>query len=92
VELGLLKALLGDITKQRQALDSIFMEKQEIDAYKAQTGVASVSKAMRPNSNPTGQRKRITGIRSRNGYYQACTRFFEQARDFATCSIRTSSN
>lgn len=65
----------------QQALDSIFMEKQEIDAYKANTGVASVSKAMRPKGNPTGQRKRITGIRTRNGYYQACTRFFEQARD-----------
>ena len=65
----------------QQALDSIFMEKQEIDEYKAQTGVDSVSKAMRPNGNPTGQRKRITGIGSRNGYYQACTRFFKLARD-----------
>jgi len=37
--------------------------------------------AMRPRGNPTGQRKRITGIRTRNGYYEACTRFFNQARD-----------
>jgi hypothetical protein len=64
-----------------QAMKAIFMEKAEIDEFKAKTGVKSVSKAMRPNGNPTGQRKRTTGIGSRNGYSQACTRFFEQARE-----------
>ncbi len=64
----------------QQALDSIFMDKQEINEFKAKTGVPSVSKFLRPGGNPTGQRARITGIRTRNGYYQACVRFFEQAR------------
>lgn len=64
----------------QQALDSIFMDKEAIDEFKTKTGVSSVSKAMRPNGNPTGQRKRITGIRTRNGYYEACTRFFKLAR------------
>jgi integrase len=64
----------------KQALDCIFMEKDEIDEYKARTGVSSVSKAMRPNGDPTRQRERITSIRTRDAYYEVCTRFFNLAR------------
>jgi integrase len=76
------KAVRSSISYQcKHSLDCIFMEKDEIDEFKAKTGVTSVSKAMRPGGNPTGQRKRITGIRTRNGYFEATRRFFTLARE-----------
>jgi hypothetical protein len=60
-------------------LNLLVMSKEEIEAYKAKTGVASVKKALRPNGDPTARLPVILSVRTRNCYLETGVTFFKRA-------------
>ena len=63
------------------ALDLVVMSDQEIEAYKAEHHVDSVKKALRPAGRPNRSLPVILGKRTKSGYLETCTKFFERARE-----------
>ena len=61
-------------------LDLLVMSKNEIEAYKAKTEVASVKKAMRPAGNPTAQLPVILSVNTKSTYLKTGETFFKRAR------------
>jgi hypothetical protein len=60
-------------------LNLLVMSKEEIEAYKAKTGVTSVKKALRPNGDPTARLPAILSVRTRNCYLETGVTFFKRA-------------
>ena len=65
------------------ALSLLVLDKEQIDAYKAEHGVASVKKDLRPNGNPTAQLPAILSLRTKACYLQTGVTFFERAKKLA---------
>ena len=63
------------------ALSLLVMSEQEIEAYKAEHHVDSVKKALRPAGRPNRSLPVILGKRTKSGYLETCTKFFERARE-----------
>lgn len=63
-----------------RALDAVTWNTKEITAYKKETGVVSVKKAMRPEGDPTKPLPVILGIGTRKSYYDAAGLFFTRAK------------
>lgn len=63
-----------------RALGAITWNTKEITAYKKETGVVSVKKAMRPEGDPTKPLPVILGIGTRKSYYDAAGLFFTRAK------------
>ncbi|MCX6068023.1 MAG: hypothetical protein NT121_20100 [Chloroflexi bacterium] len=63
------------------ALNLVVMNEAEIVAYKAEHHVDSVKKALRPNGKPNRRLPVILGKRTKSGYLETCTKFFERARE-----------
>src|SRR5690349_3811112 len=61
-------------------LSLMFWDKEQIDAYKAEHGVESVKKALRPGGDPTAQLPAILSLRTKAGYLQTGVTFFERAK------------
>jgi hypothetical protein len=62
------------------ALDILCWDKEQIDAYKAEHGVRSVKKALRPGGDPTRGLPAILSRRTRDCYLEMATPFFKRAR------------
>ena len=65
------------------ALSLLVLDKEQIDAYKAKHGVASVKKDLRPNGDPTAQLPAILSLRTKACYLQTGVTFFERAKKLA---------
>jgi integrase len=65
------------------ALDILRWDKDRIDEYKAEHGVRSVKKALRPGGDPTRGLPAILSRRTRDCYLETATPFFERARKLA---------
>jgi integrase len=63
------------------ALNLVVMNEAEIIAYKAEHHVDSVKKALRPHGKPNRRLPVILGKRTKSGYLETCTKFFERARE-----------
>lgn len=63
-----------------RALDAVTWNTKEISAYKKETGVVSVKKAMRPEGDPTKPLPVILGVGTRKSYYDAAGLFFMRAK------------
>ena len=75
------KMLRGSIKYQvTQALNSLKMSPDEIQAYKIEHKVESVKKHLRPKGNPTGQLPKILSSGTYETYFDVCVPFFENAR------------
>jgi hypothetical protein len=61
-------------------LSLLFWDKEQIEAYKAEHGVESVKKALRPGGNPTAQLPLILSLRTKAAYLQTGVTFFERAK------------
>lgn len=62
------------------ALDILCWDKEQIDEYKAEHGVRSVKKALRPDGDPTRGLPAILSRRTRDCYLETATPFFKHAR------------
>jgi hypothetical protein len=62
-------------------LDLLLMSKEEIEAYKAKTGVVSVKKALRSLGDPTVRLPAILSVRTRNCYLETGKVFFIRAHE-----------
>jgi len=62
-------------------LNALFWDTEDIAAYKAEHGVVSVKRALRPDGDPTRPLPAILSHRTRAGYFQTARTFFERARD-----------
>jgi len=62
-------------------LNALFWEAEDIAAYKAEHGIVSVKRALRPDGDPTRPLPAILSHRTRAGYFQTTRTFFERARD-----------
>jgi len=62
-------------------LNALFWDTEDIEAYKAEHGVVSVKRALRPDGNPTRPLPVLLSYRTRAGYFQTARTFFERARD-----------
>ncbi len=62
-------------------LNALFWDTEDIEAYKAEHGVISVKRALRPDGDPTRPLPAILSHRTRAGYFQTARTFFERARD-----------
>ena len=60
-------------------LSLLVWDKEQIDAYKAEHGVESVKKDLRPGGDPTAQLPTILGLRTKACYLQTGVTFFERA-------------
>jgi hypothetical protein len=60
-------------------LNLLVMDKEHIEAYKAEHGVTSVKKDLRPGGDPTVQLPAILSIRTKAGYLQTGVTFFKRA-------------
>ena len=63
------------------ALNLVVMSETEIITYKAEHQVDSVKKALRPHGKPNRRLPVILGKRTKSGYLETCTKFFERARE-----------
>lgn len=63
-----------------RALGAVTWNTKEITAYKKETGVVSVKKALRPEGDPTRPLPVILGIGTRKSYYDAAGLFFMRAK------------
>jgi integrase len=61
-------------------LSLLVLNKEQIEAYKARHGVASVKKDLRPGGNPTAQLPAILSVRTKACYLQTGVTFFTRAR------------
>lgn len=61
-------------------LNLLMLDKEQIEAYKAEHGVSSVKKDLRPGGNPTAQLPAILSLRTKACYLQTGVTFFERAR------------
>jgi len=62
------------------ALDILCWDKEQIEDYKAEHGVRSVKKALRPGGDPTRGLPAILSRRTRDCYLETATPFFDRAR------------
>lgn len=69
--------------KVNHALSLLVLDKEQIDAYKAEHGVVSVKKDLRPGGNPTAQLPAILSLRTKACYLQTGVTFFERAKKLA---------
>jgi hypothetical protein len=75
---------LSSISNQvNHALDKVTWDREKIQQYQAEHGVASVKKSLRPNGDPTQPLPAILGINTRRTYFQAATLFFERAEEIS---------
>jgi integrase len=61
-------------------LNALFWDTEHIQAYKAEHGVVSVKRDLRPGSDPTRPLPAILSYRTRAGYFQTAKTFFERAK------------
>ena len=61
-------------------LSLLVWNKEQIEAYKAEHGVESVKKDLRPGGDPTAQLPAILGLRTKAAYLQTGVTFFERAK------------
>jgi len=62
-----------------QVLDPMVLNKEQVEAYKAEHQVESVKKALRPHGDPTAGLPVILSVRTKACYLQTCTTFFNRA-------------
>lgn len=73
---------LSSISNQvDHALAKVTWEKEQIEEYQVEHGVASVKKSLRPGGDPTRPLPVILGINTRRTYFQAATLFFKRAEE-----------
>jgi integrase len=61
-------------------LSLLVWDKEQIEAYKSEHGVASVKKDLRPGGDPTAQLPAILSLRTKAAYLQTGVTFFERAK------------
>jgi hypothetical protein len=62
-------------------LNALFWDTKDIEAYKAEHGVVSVKRDLRPDGDPTRLLPAILSYRTRAGYFQTARTFFKRARE-----------
>jgi integrase len=62
-------------------LNALFWDTEDIEAFKAEHGVISVKRALRPDGDPTRPLPAILSHRTRAGYFQTARTFFERAKE-----------
>jgi len=62
-------------------LNALFWEAEDIAAYKAQHGVESVKRDLRPDGDPTRPLPVLLSYRTRAGYFQTAETFFTRAKE-----------
>jgi integrase len=73
---------LSSISNQvNHALAKVTWGKEQIAKYKAECGVTSVKKSLRPDGDPTRPLPVILGINTRRTYFQTATLFFKRAEE-----------
>ncbi len=73
---------LSSISNQvNHALAKVTWDKEQIKEYKAEHGVTSVKKSLRPDGDPTQPLPVILGINTRRTYFQVATLFFKRAEE-----------
>lgn len=73
---------LSSISNQvNHALAKVTWDKEQIEKYRAEEGVVSVKKSLRPGGDPTQPLPVILGINTRRTYFQAATLFFKRAEE-----------
>ena len=73
---------LSSISNQvNHALAKVTWDKEKIEKYRAEQGVVSVKKSLRPGGDPTQPLPVILGINTRRTYFQAATLFFKRAEE-----------
>ena len=65
----------------KHSLEGMVMTKEEIDAYKAEHGVDSVKKDLRPGGKAFKRLPAIMSKRTFSGYLETGTKFFERAHE-----------
>jgi len=63
------------------ALAKVTWDKEQIEEFQAEHGVASVKKSLRPGGDPTQPLPVILGINTRRTYFQTATLFFKRAEE-----------
>ena len=61
-------------------LNALFWDTEDIQAYKAEHGVVSVKRDLRPGGDPTRPLPAILSYRTRAGYFQTAKTFFQRAK------------
>ncbi|MBN1453273.1 MAG: site-specific integrase [Anaerolineales bacterium] len=61
-------------------LDTLCWDTEDIEAYKAEHGVVSVKRDLRPDGDPTRPLPAILSYRTRAGYFQTAETFFQRAK------------
>lgn len=75
---------LSSISNQvNHALEKVTWDRERIQQYQAEHGVASVKKSLRPGGDPTQPLPVILGINTRRTYFQAATLFFKRAEEIS---------
>jgi len=73
---------LSSISNQvNHALAKVTWDKEKIESYRAEQGVVSVKKSLRPGGDPTQPLPVILGINTRRTYFQTATLFFKRAEE-----------
>jgi integrase len=73
---------LSSISNQvNHALAKVTWDKEQIEKYRAEQGVVSVKKSLRPGGDPTKPLPVILGINTRRTYFQTATLFFKRAEE-----------
>ena len=62
-------------------LNALFWDAEDIETYKAEHGVVSVKRDLRPDGDPTRPLPAILSYRTRAGYFQTAVTFFERAKE-----------
>jgi integrase len=62
-------------------LNALFWDTEDIEAYKAEHGVVSVKRDLRPDGDPTRPLPAILSHRTRAGYFQTAETFFTRAKE-----------
>ncbi len=63
-------------------LNALFWDTEDIETYKAEHGVVSVKRDLRPDGDPTRPLPAILSHRTRAGYFQTAETFFTRAKKF----------
>jgi integrase len=63
------------------ALAKVTWDKEQIEEFQAEHGMASVKKSLRPGGDPTQPLPVILGINTRRTYFQTATLFFKRAEE-----------
>lgn len=82
---------LSSISNQvNHALAKVTWDKEQIEKYRAEEGVVSVKKSLRPGGDPTQPLPVILGINTRRTYFQTATLFFKRAEEITDDGLLSS--